>query len=102
MAERFAVAQDLASEREQAASALRAWVAFTHDLLLLAISPTEQVSYVDFLPAYQELTRRISSTDAQGFLHALRRAEEGLDRNANTRLALEAALLEVPGIIAVQ
>jgi DNA polymerase III subunit delta' len=102
LAERFTIAQDLASDRDQVFSVLRTWTAFTHDLLLLTIFPDEKVSYLDFLPMYQELAEQLPPARVQSFLHSLRRAEAGLEQNANARLSLEAALLDVPRISAVQ
>jgi DNA polymerase-3 subunit delta' len=102
IAERFAVAQELSADREIASSTLQIWTAFTHDLSLIAISPDEEVSYLDFLPVYRELAAQITPTHARAFLQALRRAEEGMDKNANARLSLEAALLEVPSLNGVR
>jgi hypothetical protein len=42
------------------------------------------------------LARRVEARHARRWLAALRRAEEQIDRNANVRLALEAAFLDAP------
>jgi DNA polymerase III subunit delta' len=101
-AERFAVAQEIAADHARTAPVLRSWQAFTHDLLLHILSPQDPVSYIDFLSEYRVLAAWVSSQQARALLNAFRRAEEGLDRNANARLAVEAALLDVPILTAVQ
>jgi DNA polymerase III subunit delta' len=99
--ERMTVAQEIASDRERASTNLRMWQAFSHDLMLLSVSSEEKISHLDFLAEFRELSRHISCEQIRQFQIALRRAEDGLDRNANARLAVEAAMLLAPSISGV-
>ncbi len=95
-AARFTAAQKAAGDREELRSALRSWESFGHDLLLRTLSKDAELTNIDFLPQLNELGERIPPREARRWLSALRRAEEQIDRNANIRLALEAAFLDVP------
>jgi DNA polymerase-3 subunit delta' len=95
-AARFSLAQKAAEDREELRSALYAWESFGHDLLLRSLSKESELTNIDFLPQLNALGARINPRQARRFLAALRRAEEQIDRNANVKLALEAAFLDAP------
>jgi DNA polymerase-3 subunit delta' len=93
---RFAAAKSASEEREELRSLLQSWQSFGHDLLLRSLSDDTEVSNIDFLPQLSALASRTAPQQARRWLAALRRAEAQIDRNANVRLALEAAFLDVP------
>jgi DNA polymerase-3 subunit delta' len=95
-AERFSLARKMAGDREQVRSTLQMWQSFGHDLLLRSSSPETQISNIDFLPALQAQASHIRPDAARLWLAALHRVEGQIDRNANLRLALEAAFLDAP------
>jgi DNA polymerase III subunit delta' len=95
-AERFSLARKLAGDRDQVRSILQMWQSFGHDLLLRSFSPETEISNMDFLPALQDQAKRIRPEAARLWLAALHRVEEQVERNANLRLALEAAFLDAP------
>lgn len=95
-AARFAAARRMAEDRGQVRSTLQAWESFGHDLLLRALSKDAELTNIDFQPQMNELARSVGPDRARRWLAALRRAEEQIDRNANLRLALEAAFLDAP------
>jgi DNA polymerase-3 subunit delta' len=95
-AARFAAAQKAADDRGQLRSTLQSWESFGHDLLLRTLSKNAELTNIDFLPRLDTLASRIAPHQARRWLAALRRAEEQVDRNANVRLALEAAFLDAP------
>jgi DNA polymerase-3 subunit delta' len=95
-AARFAAAQKASEDREDLRSSLEAWESFGHDLLLRSLSKDAELTNIDFLPQLNALGERIPPRQARRWLAALRRAEEQIDRNANVRLALEAAFLDAP------
>jgi DNA polymerase III subunit delta' len=100
--ERMDVAQEVAADRNQAITILRMWQAFSLDLLLYSISSDEKISNMDFVDAYRSLSALVPAEQTRIFLSTLRRAEDGLDRNANARLAVEAAVLLAPSVNAAQ
>jgi DNA polymerase-3 subunit delta' len=95
-AERFAVARRMAEDRGQARSALQVWESFAHDLLLRSLSGSSKLTNIDFQSQLNGLAEGVGPGAARRWLAALRRAEEQIDRNANLRLALEAAFLDAP------
>lgn len=97
-AERFALAQQVAEDRDQARQILPVWESFCQDLLLRILSPQAALANLDFSPAIETLSRTVSALSARAWLASLRRVEEQIDHNVNLRLALEAAFLDAPGI----
>jgi DNA polymerase III subunit delta' len=95
-AQRFAAAQRMAEDRSQARAELQAWESFGHDLLLRTLSPDAELTNIDFHSPINQLAGEVSPEAARRWMGALRRAEEQIDRNANLRLALEAAFLDAP------
>ncbi len=95
---RFALAQKNAADREDARATLQVWESFSHDLLLRTLSGDAEVTNIDFQDPLQKLAEVVSPDGARKWLSALRRAEEQIDRNANVRLALEAAFLDAPAL----
>ena len=95
-AARFAAAEKTAADRERLRDTLQSWESFGHDLLLRTLSKETGVTNIDFLPRMNELAQRIPPRQARDWLAALRRAEDQIERNANVRLALEAAFLDAP------
>jgi DNA polymerase-3 subunit delta' len=95
---RFALAQKKSADREEARKILQVWESFSHDLLLGTLSGDAQVTNIDFQNPLRELAAGVSPARARKWLWALRRAEEQIDRNANVRLALEAAFLDAPAL----
>jgi DNA polymerase-3 subunit delta' len=95
-AKRFFAAQRMAEDREDLRAALETWESFGHDLLLRTLSKEAELTNTDFLPQLNALAARTAPRQARRWLAALRRAEEQIDRNANIRLALEAAFLDAP------
>jgi len=95
-AQRFAAAKRMAEDRGQARAELQAWESFGHDLLLRTLSPDAELTNIDFKKPIEDLARGTGPGPARRWLAALRRAEAQIDRNANLRLALEAAFLDVP------
>ncbi len=95
-AARFAAAEKTAADRDRLHFTLQSWESFGHDLLLRTLSKDTGVTNIDFLPQMNALAERIPPRQARDWLAALRRAEDQIDRNANVRLALEAAFLDAP------
>jgi DNA polymerase-3 subunit delta' len=97
-AARFAAAEKAAADRDRLRDALQSWESFGHDLLLCTLSKDTGITNIDFLSPMRALARRVPPHRAREWLAALRRAEDQIDRNANVRLALEAAFLDAPEV----
>jgi DNA polymerase-3 subunit delta' len=99
---RFSLAQKMAADREQSRNILQMWQSFGHDLLLRTFSPETEITNIDFLSTLQAQAERIRPEAARIWLAALHRVEEQIDRNANLRLALEAAFLDAPELASMR
>jgi DNA polymerase-3 subunit delta' len=93
---RFALAQKTSVDRDELRATLQIWQSFAHDLLLRTLSGGAELTNIDFQAPLEKMAERTSPERARRWLSALRRAEEQIDRNANVRLALEAAFLDAP------
>ena len=97
LAARFAAARRLADDRGRIRDTLQVWESFCHDLLLRTLSKDAEPVNIDFQSPINGLARTVTPERARRWLAALRRVDEQIDRNANLRLALEAAFLDAPG-----
>ena len=97
-AERFALAQKIADEREAVQDILQSWESFSQDLLLLTLSADAQITNLDYGRAIAGLAKTMAPETAKHWLAALRRVEAQIEHNANLRLALETAFLDAPRI----
>jgi DNA polymerase-3 subunit delta' len=95
-AARFDAARRISEDREQTRNTLQSWESLGHDLLIRTLSRHADIANIDFQSQIDSLAGRITPGQARLWLAALRRVEEQLDRNANARLALEAAFLDAP------
>jgi DNA polymerase III subunit delta' len=95
-AERFALAQQVAEDRDDARRILPVWESFSQDLLLRILSPQAPITNLDFAATIEKLAKTIPAGRARAWLAALRRVDEQIDHNVNLKLALEAAFLDSP------
>jgi len=98
--ERFAYAERLAREGslEKIQDTLDLWLSFWRDVMLIAARATAPLANPDRVSELRRLAEAISTAQAQAVIVALRRSGELLERNVNTRLALEVLLLDWPRV----
>ena len=98
--ERFACAEKLSREGslDRIQDTLGLWQSFWRDVLLASAHATALLTNADRETQIRGLAQAVSLTLAQQTLVAIRRTGELLEKNVNTRLALEVLLLDWPHI----
>jgi DNA polymerase III subunit delta' len=97
-AARFAYAERLAKEGslERIQDTLDLWLAFWRDVLLAASGTSAPLANPDREAEIRRLAAAVTPAAASQVMQSLRRTGELLEKNANTRLALEVCLLDWP------
>jgi DNA polymerase-3 subunit delta' len=91
------LADRFAASREEVYETLDLWQSWLRDVLVGAIGgPAELVVNVDRRTELEAAGRAIPADAARAAIEALRRCRRQLEANVNARLALEAALLDLP------
>jgi DNA polymerase-3 subunit delta' len=79
---------------------LLTWLSFWRDVLLAASGAAESggvaCSNLDWLPQVQAQAERLTLAQAQGIVCRVQETMELINRNVNTRLALEVLMLDLP------
>ncbi len=96
--ERFAYADQLsrASSLDRIQDTLDLWLAFWRDILLASARASAPLTNLDREGDIRILAQTLDPAAASQALTALRRTNELLEKNVNTRLALEVMLLDWP------
>jgi DNA polymerase-3 subunit delta' len=96
--ERFAYAEKLAREGslDRIQDTLDLWVSLWRDVLLTSAQASTLLTNPDRESEITDLAQVISPSAAHQTLNALRRTSELLEKNVNSRLALEVMLLDWP------
>jgi DNA polymerase-3 subunit delta' len=92
---RFAYSEEIA-RHEALAALLDTWQSWWRDVLLLVEGAAVAPVNVDFSSALHDVASRVTAEQARLALQAVRRTADAIDRNANTRLALDVMLLDMP------
>ncbi len=95
-AERFAYAEMMAGDPLTARETLRLWQTWWRDVMLLATGSDAMLIHSDRQDALREQARHFGVDRARAATFRLAQALWQLDRNANTRLALEVLMLDLP------
>jgi DNA polymerase III subunit delta' len=95
---RFAYAERLAKEGslERIQETLDLWLAFWRDVLLAGSGAASPLANPDREAEIRRLAQSVTPAAASQVMAGLRRTGELLEKNANTRLALEVCLLDWP------
>lgn len=93
---RFEIAQGLAQKSAHLAQMLEYWRLGWRDVLLLQHEKSEEIMFLEYRSALEDLALRIAVEETTRVLHALTDAQANLLRNANSRLLMETLLLEWP------
>jgi DNA polymerase-3 subunit delta' len=94
--ERFALVDRLSLDKPALLTLLDTWQGYWRDTLLIASGSQTPVTNYDHIDEIEQLAQRIGTDAAQKALEATRRTANYLDKNANTRLALEVLVLDFP------
>ncbi|NDJ85920.1 MAG: DNA polymerase III subunit [Chloroflexi bacterium] len=93
---RFHQVSELAGDKTLLLTYLDYWLAYWRDVLLLTSASQAPIVNVDREPELLALTHRIDYSAAFHALQATRRTIAYLNRNANTRLAMEVLTVDYP------
>lgn len=99
--QRFSAAEDLAKDKARLLPMLRLWQSYWRDALLLAHHNAHWMTNIDREAFLTQMTELVSIEALQNALAATQRTLHYLQRNVNTRLALETLLLDYPFMPAV-
>lgn len=94
--ERFALVEKIASDKPTLLTWLDYWQGFWRDALLVACGSHAPLINVDHEADIRALAERTGHEVAQRALESTRKTIGHLDRNVNTRLALEVLMLDYP------
>lgn len=93
---RFAYSEALAKDKGSLAEALLIWVSLWRDVLLRAAGASAPLTNPDRAAEVEKMAGRFGLETARCTVAALERTLTLLDRNVNTRLALDVLMLDLP------
>ena len=96
--ERFAFASGRVKDREELRSELQVWLTFWRDVLICATGIPDTITNQDYLTPLKSLANDIGLNKAQFYVRAVESTMDRIDRNVNSRLALEVLLMDFPRI----
>jgi len=100
VAERMRLSEQLSErfrqDREPVFALLDEWLGWWRDILLVQAGSEGGIANGDLLPELREAASRHPRNDTMRFVHALLAAKEQLQANVQSRIALDALLLEAP------
>jgi DNA polymerase-3 subunit delta' len=101
--ERFVYAATLSTQftRERAVvyDVLDIWLDIWRDVLLLKTGLRDSVSNIDISKQLEKWAECMDISDIRGFIQSIQETKEKLNQNANSKLALEVMMLDIPVII---
>lgn len=94
--ERFHFAEKAARDRSQLRQMLALWLSYWRDVLLAVSAAQVPLTNIDREDEIRGLAARLDLAQVQVFIRQMEAIQLALDGNANTRLALEVLLLDMP------
>jgi DNA polymerase III subunit delta' len=94
--ERFSYSEGLAKDKESLRAVLLIWLSFWRDVMLRAGGASAPLANLDRAEEIQWLAESLDLQTAFRIVSALERTYNLLDRNINTRLAVEVLMLDFP------
>lgn len=94
--DRFVYAESLAKDKEKSRFVLAVWLSFWRDVLLQAGEASANLTNIGQRQAVEDLADRIGLEGAHRALCLVEQTLGYLDRNVNSRLALEGLMLDLP------
>jgi DNA polymerase-3 subunit delta' len=96
--ERFAFAKASVDDKEELRSVLEVWLTFWRDVLIFSTGITGSITNLDHAVQIKDLANEIGLSKAQFYVSAIESTMDRIDRNVNSRLALEVLLMDFPRI----
>jgi DNA polymerase III subunit delta' len=97
-ANRFAYADPLSRDKETTREILLVWLSLWRDIMLQAAGAAAPITNLDRQDEITDLSSRVGFSHAHNSVLAHERTLDLLDKNINTRLALEVLFLNLPGL----
>ncbi len=94
--ERFAYAERISEDRETLRDLLQIWLSYWRDVLLRAANASSPIANFDREHEIEHLAAHFNLKTAHSTVSSIERIYNLLDRNINTRLAVEVLLLDLP------
>ncbi len=99
--ERFATAAQLAQQfgkkREAVYETLDTWAGWWRDILLVKAGCSDDIVSIDYMSSLAEMARAYNLAQIKTVIHNVTEASAQLKLNANSRLVMEALMLNIPG-----
>lgn len=95
---RFKALDDFTRKKDQLEHILQIWQTYWRDAFLLAHGNPQWITNVDHQAQLAEIAQRCTPDSIQQALQATRRTLDYLQRNVNTKLAIETLMLDYPFI----
>jgi len=96
--ERFAFAKGVVEDKEGLRSELQVWLTFWRDVLIVTTGVSRSITNLDYSTHIRRLAVGSDLNKAQFHVKAMERTMEQIERNVNTRLALEVLLMDFPRV----
>ena len=97
--DRFSYVDDLHKDRGQVVSTLAMWQSWWRDVMILASGANNSaMSNIDYQNEIQRVASQVDVAKAANAISAIRNTLEALRQNANTKLALEVLMLQIPTV----
>jgi DNA polymerase-3 subunit delta' len=96
--ERFAFARVRVEDKEDLRSELQVWLTFWRDVLICATGITDSITNLDYSVQIKDLAGKTGLNKAKLYLSAIESTIERIDRNVNSRMALEVLLMDFPRV----
>ena len=96
--EKFKYVEKLAKDKDALRQTLLIWQSFWRDVMLKTANASAALANVDRLEEVENLSAKLSLSEASRVVEQIETAFGQLDRNVNTRLLAEVLLLDLPQI----
>jgi DNA polymerase-3 subunit delta' len=96
--ERFAFARQIVDNKEDLRNELQVWLTFWRDALIFAAGITDPITNLDYVPHVKKLADEIGLHKAQFYVNSVENTLDRIDRNVNSRLAVEVLLMDFPKV----
>ncbi len=96
--ERFAFARQIVDNKEDLRNELQVWLTFWRDALIFAAGITDPITNLDYVPQVKKLADEIGLHKAQFYVNSVENTLDRIDRNVNSRLAVEVLLMDFPKV----
>jgi DNA polymerase-3 subunit delta' len=92
----FTTTRSKAENKDELRSELQVWLTFWRDALIYAAGITDPITNLDYSKQLKTLAENIGLSRAQFYVNSVENTMDRIDRNVNSRLALDVLLMDFP------